>query len=366
MSRIEKVIRYFGLYKWWFHFLESNYQEDKIDLNRTREELVEYNPNVKASCIQDYVMNLNKIKASVIVPAYNAEDYIEDCLNSLILQKTQYSYEIIVVNDGSTDGTLDLLKHIECDKLRIIDKSNGGISSARNAGIRDALGEYLIFCDADDYMDVKAIQHLIEKAERADADIVEGTFRYISEVGKMGRIVKHKNTRNKLVNTFGVPWGKCIRKALFQGVCFPCGYWFEDSIIHQIILPRANKIEWIEDVVYYYRTNSKGATSSSAGNSKSIDSLWVSMSLFGDRKKLGINNTMDYYKYMLNMLRLGFHRTKLLPGNIRKDFYYEYAAFLSRNFEAQKFGLSELDFANIQNLVMNISYSKYCEYFSRT
>lgn len=90
------------------------------------------------------------------------------------------------------------------------------------------------------------------------------------------------------------------------------------------------------------------------------------MFLFGDRKKLGINNTMDYYKYMLNMLRFGFHRTKLLLDNIRKDFYYEYAAFLSSNFETQKFGLSKLDFVNIQNLIMNISYLKYCEYFSRT
>lgn len=127
-----------------------------------------------------------------------------------------------------------------------------------------------------------------------------------------------------------------------------------------------DRIEWIEDVVYYYRTNSKGATASSAGNPKSIDSLWISISLFEDRKKLGINNTADYYKYMLDMLRLGFHRTKLLPDKIRKDFYYGYATFLSSNFETQKFEFCDLDFANIQNLITHISYSKYCEYFSRT
>ena len=230
----------------------------------------------------------------------------------------------------------------------------------------NALGEYLIFCDADDYMDVGAVQHLVEKAEQTDADIVEGLFRYISENGRIGRIVRHKGTKRKFVNTFGVPWGKCIRKSLFQGICFPEGYWFEDSIIHQIILPRANKIEWIEDVVYYYRTNSNGATSSSAGNPKSIDSLWISISLLEDRRKLGLGDTLDYYQYMLNMLRLGFHRTELLPDRIRRDFYYEYAAFLNSNFETQKFGLSELDFANIQGLITNVNYSKYCEYFSRT
>lgn len=366
MSKIEKIIRFLGLYKLWFYFWGKSYQLDKIDLKRTRMELEEYNHNVGTSCIQDYTMNTNELKVSIIVPAYNAESYIKRCLNSLISQETVYSYEIIVVNDGSTDCTLELLKHIECDKLRIIDKPNGGISSARNVGIMNAVGEYLIFCDADDYMDVKAVQRLIEKAEQTDADIVEGTFQYISENGQIGHIVKHKNAKSKLVNTFGVPWGKCIRKSLFRGVCFPCGYWFEDSIIHQIILPRANTIKWIEDVVYYYRTNSKGATSNAAGNPKSIDSLWVSISLFEDRRKLGINNTVDYYKYMLNMLRLGFHRTVLLPDSIKRDFYYEYASFLNSNFQAQKFGLGDLDFANMQRLITNINYSKYCEYFRRT
>ena len=339
MNKAEKIIRHLGLYKLWFFLFERKYQLDRIDLKNTKIELEEYCHNVKASCIQDYTMNMNELKASIIVPAYNAESYIKRCLNSLISQETVYSYEIIVVNDGSTDGTLELLSHVKSDKLRIIDKPNGGISSARNAGVMNALGEYLIFCDADDYMDVGAVQNLIEKAEQTDADVVEGSFRYISENGRVGRIVKHKGIKRKFVNTFGVPWGKCIRKSLFQGICFPEGYWFEDSIIHQIILSRANKIEWIEDVVYYYRTNSNGATSSSAGNPKSIDSLWISISLLEDRRKLGLNDTVDYYLYMLNMLRLGFHRTELLPEKIRRDFYYEYAAFLNSNFETKLTGI---------------------------
>ena len=161
-------------------------------MKNTKIELEEYCHNVKASCIHDYTMNTNELKASIIVPAYNAESYIKCCLNSLISQETVYSYEIIVVNDGSTDCTLELLSHVKSDKLRIIDKPNGGISSARNAGVMNALGEYLIFCDADDCMDVGAVQHLIEKAEQTDADIVEGSFRYISENGRVGRVVKQK------------------------------------------------------------------------------------------------------------------------------------------------------------------------------
>lgn len=310
-------------------------------------------------------MKTNQVKVSIIVPAYNASNYIVECLRSLVTQKTTYSYEIIVINDGSTDDTLERIKSVKCEKIKIIDKPNGGISSARNAGITNAYGEYLIFCDADDYMDERAIQHLIERAEKTDADIVEGTYRYVSETGQMGHAARHKSAREKSVNTFGVPWCKCIRKSLFRGVCFP-DYWFEDSVIHHIILPRANRIEWIDDVVYYYRTNSNGATSNITGNPKSVDSLWISISLFGDRKNLNIPKSVEYYKYMLGLLRLGFHRTKSLPTKIRKDFYYMYASFLNRNFDTQKFGLADLDYANIQRLITKVNYLKYCEYFSKT
>lgn len=365
MNSLEKVIRHFGLYKLIFHFLNGHYPCDIVDEKVCRQELVNFNPDIKSSCVWKYDMKTNQVKVSIIVPAYNASNYIVECLRSLVTQKTTYSYEIIVINDGSTDDTLERIKSVKCEKIKIIDKPNGGISSARNAGITNAYGEYLIFCDADDYMDERAIQHLIERAEKTDADIVEGTYRYVSETGQMGHAARHKSARGKSVNTFGVPWCKCIRKSLFRGVCFP-DYWFEDSVIHHIILPRANRIEWIDDVVYYYRTNSNGATSNITGNPKSVDSLWISISLFGDRKNLNIPKSVEYYKYMLGLLRLGFHRTKSLPTKIRKDFYYMYASFLNRNFDTQKFGLADLDYANIQRLITKVNYLKYCEYFSKT
>ena len=366
MSALEKVVRHLGLYKFWFHFFGGNYSSDNMDMNICKQELENYNPNPKTSCIQEHTLKTNQVKVSIIVPAYNASNYIVQCINSLITQITVYTYEIIVVNDGSTDNTLDLIKGIKSDNLKVIDKPNGGISSARNMGIINACGEYLIFCDSDDYMDKNAVQCLIERAEQTNADIVEGVYCYVSETGKRGHIVRHKSENEKMVNTFGVPWCKCIRKSLFQIVCFPLDYWFEDSVIHHVILPMANKIEWVDDIVYYYRTNSNGATANSVGNPKSIDSLWILISLFEDRKKLNIASTTDYYKYMLNMMRLGFHRTKLLPENIRKDFYYVYASFLKKEFDSYEFGLLNLDFANIQNLVTNINYSKYYDYFRKT
>ena len=92
-------------------------------------------------------------KFSIIVPAYNAEEYLERCIASMANQNFPYDeYEVIVVNDGSTDGTLDLLNDL-CLKysfLRYVTTVNGGLSRARNRGIEEAVADYLLFVDSDD------------------------------------------------------------------------------------------------------------------------------------------------------------------------------------------------------------------------
>lgn len=363
---IKKIERKTGIYKIWFALFNRRYFLDKIDVGQCKNELEKYCPNTKSSCIHEYEMNKTRKMVSIIVPAYNAQNYIRKCVNSLIEQDTTYKYEIIVVNDGSKDKTQEIIKSIQCDFLKVIDKPNEGISSARNLGIKNACGKYIIFCDADDYMDKKAIQRLVDTAESTKSDIVEGAYQYILENGQKRQIVKHKKfERSEAVKTFGVPWCKCIKRSLFQDICFP-QYWFEDSIIHQIVLARAKKITWIDDVVYYYRLNYSGATSAFIGNSRSVESLWISISLFNDRNKLCIPKTLDYYKYMLNMMRLGFHRTERLPEDIRKDFYYIYASFINENFDRYKFKICDLDYINLQNLAININYIKYCKYMNNT
>lgn len=113
-------------------------------------------------------------KLSIIIPAYNAEEYIARCLDSILDQDYHNDIEIIIVNDGSTDSTGDILKDY-CfrypDLIRIITKENGGVSSARNIGVDAATGEWIWFCDADDYICKNGLSYVLDHFVDADIDI---------------------------------------------------------------------------------------------------------------------------------------------------------------------------------------------------
>lgn len=116
-------------------------------------------------------------KISIIVPIYNAEKYIANCLGSIVNQ-TYRNLEIICVNDGSTDGSLDILKKysLQDSRIVIIDKENGGISSARNTGLKAVNGEYVMFVDSDDWMDTDTCEKALNAAVSIDADVVMWTY----------------------------------------------------------------------------------------------------------------------------------------------------------------------------------------------
>ena len=94
------------------------------------------------------------MKLSIIVPVYNVEKYINECIKSL-LELTIDNFEIIVVDDGSKDKSISIVKSFNDNRIKIIYKKNGGLSSARNAGLKEAIGEYVAFVDSDDYIGIK-------------------------------------------------------------------------------------------------------------------------------------------------------------------------------------------------------------------
>lgn len=115
----------------------------------------------------------NDVTVSVVIPVYNVEKYLNECVDSM-LKQTYSSYEIILVDDGSTDSSGSICDEYAAkdNRISVIHKANGGLSSARNAGLEKAKGKYVYFLDSDDYIVEQAIKSLAEKAENDSSDIV--------------------------------------------------------------------------------------------------------------------------------------------------------------------------------------------------
>ena len=160
-------------------------------------------------------------KISVIVPIYNGESYIERCINS-ILNQTFQDFELILIDDGSKDNSLEMLKKFEqIEKIKVYYQNNKGPSAARNKGIEKAIGKYLIFIDIDDWIEDDYIEILLNEIENNKLDFVTIGYNDISKYGvfSVNDFYKKNKTLTKqeiLLNIFngtgGVPWGKIYKR----------------------------------------------------------------------------------------------------------------------------------------------------------
>lgn len=158
----------------------------------------------------DLVSELNDVAISVIVPVYNVEKYLRECLDSVLAQ-TLKSIEIICVNDGSTDSSLEILKEYEekDSRIKIVDKVNGGLSSARNAGMKVATGEYVYFLDSDDYLHLKALEFLYVEAKLKNLDqLFFSAESFLDEDANDEDLVPYKGYYNRKGDYSGVATGK--------------------------------------------------------------------------------------------------------------------------------------------------------------
>lgn len=215
------------------------------------------------------------MKISIIVPVYNIEQYIGRCLESLVKQ-TYKNIEIIVVNDESCDSSLEICEnYANFDaRIQIINKTNGGLSSARNEGIKYATGDYVLFVDGDDSISLETCEELSKIVKNKDIDLV--IFKYIKILdNKQIRSLDSGNTefisnkeayRRYLYGENIVPatWTKLYKRELFDNILFPIGILAEDfATTHKFIL-KANKVVYYDKSFYNYfiRENSIMATKS--------------------------------------------------------------------------------------------------------
>ena len=165
---------------------------------------------------------MGKIKVSVIVPVYNVEKYLDKCLDSLGRQ-TLKDIEIIVVNDESPDNSQKIIDKYS-KKYSVIHgykKKNGGVSDARNFGIKEAKGEYIAFVDGDDYVSIDMYEKMYEKAKAGNFDVVVCDLNYVYEDGSIKRVSSkiEKDTTNikkTYVNMYPCVWNKIYKRGLFS------------------------------------------------------------------------------------------------------------------------------------------------------
>lgn len=197
---------------------------------------------------------------SFIIPSYNSGKTIKKAINSILKQdNNSLEYEIIVVDDGSTDNTEEIIENLN-ENIKFIKKENGGVSSARNRGIKEATGEYIVFVDSDDYIS-KTLLKDIEKYVEKDIDLIKWSP---TLVDKKGNNIKQPNI-NGFVETSGEDgfnrlfgtdplldclWNYAIKKDIVLE--FPDGREHEDFAIMPLIILSAEKMVIIDELEYFY------------------------------------------------------------------------------------------------------------------
>lgn len=259
---------------------------------------------------------------SIVVPAYNAEKTIKECVDSVISQVTKYNYELIVINDGSTDNTSHIVEEIEDAHIKLINQDNRGFSGARNRGIDESCGKYIMFLDSDDMLVNNCIDKMMDEAVNNNADIVQGSYFSFGrnfddkqEVILKSRIIE--GNISDMVNNPGFPWAKVYKRKFFDEVRFPLDVWFEDTIVCMLLYRLCKKMVVTDNIVYAYRINPDGITKNARHSSKCIDHYWVMEYTLSQSKKLGLPNDDLQYKLVSgHMSTLLYRRISLMDKKV--------------------------------------------------
>ena len=218
-------------------------------------------------------------KVSVIIPVYNVEKYLRQCLDSVVNQTLQ-DIEIICVNDGSTDNSAQILEEyrFKDKRIKVINKTNGGLSSARNAGLKIAQGEFIGFTDSDDYLDLNFYESLYNRAKETNSDIVVCEYIYRFQDNKRKKIflkvdknIVTSDTQEKFECLY-LPLYCYVHNKIYKKDCikdnFIEGLNFEDIYFTTHTISGDNQMAVAADVAYYYRNHPKSIVNDTSNLNK--------------------------------------------------------------------------------------------------
>lgn len=216
---------------------------------------------------------------SIVLPVHNVGRYLHQCLDSILAQSFQ-GFEAICIDDGSTDESGSILDGYAArdQRIRVIHQANAGVGPARNAGVDMATGDYLCFCDADDWCSPRLLEELLKKAVRCDADLVFcsffkydeedrvfGRYRPVSAVAALAQPFAPEQMRGWAFHAFpNAPWGKLIRRRLVvdRKLRFPPLQRAEDECFSICAIACARRIAFVDKALYHYRDFRPGSATS--------------------------------------------------------------------------------------------------------
>lgn len=225
-------------------------------------------------------------KVSIILPIYNGEKYLNKCINS-VLNQTYENIELICINDGSKDKTLNVLQSYKDHRIKIIDKNNSGVSDTRNLGISNATGDYIAFIDADDFYNEQFIEKMVFYIEKYNVDAVRCNYEVINNNDKLlekGNLTSYSNKKydddsiKKIILPLllkgSIPCFSClllIKREKIKNVFFPTDiHMMEDVIFYIDLLTQLKSLYICDNILYTVMYNDKGATNLSANYERNI------------------------------------------------------------------------------------------------
>ena len=316
------------------------------------------------------------IKVSIIVPIYNVEKYLKRCIDSLINQ-TLKNIEIILVNDGSQDHSGEIANEYQKYKnVKIIHKKNGGLSSARNAGIKIATGEYIGFVDSDDYVELDMFEYLYNNAKKNNSDIAACGYTVFFSNGQVNKITK--NIGNKLyspkeamnIHLFtgyidNIVCNKIFKRSLFDNLKFEDKKLYEDILIMPKLFNLCKTITLHTDSKYNYcKRNDSIAGSQFSKNTLALidacdENVNYCLSIYPELKDIKIAK-IQWYVVVANKMILSNYKDKLFIKNIKLTIKHNVkniikCEFLSKTRQVQLllFGYSYLLYTLLYRLYQN-------------
>ncbi len=363
-AMLKKVYR---LFLKLFYVLNQSRLSNVSTLNVCEAEriLQNYSPKPEGTSIRENKLQCPFLyELQIIVPAYNVEKYLRQCLESILGQKTKYRYHVTIVDDGSVDTTGAIADSYAADpRVTVIHQENRGFSGARNRALETITGKYLMFVDSDDMLADHAIETLVDTAEEKHAQIVQGAFFDMyseSEIVIPQKTGSAKRVEPALGNLTGFPCGKVFDSRLFQNLIFPEGFWFEDSAMSFLCYPRVAEAYVLPQTVYIYRrANPNSISNTFSQKPKCIDTFYVTELLMREHYEQNLPADQTYVEKVFRQIELNEKRIRNVPEKVKEAVFILTADLVERFLPAT---VQSGKYQRLNEMIRQRDYGLYRQY----